>query len=280
MPLRVDLDKINDLLESLFILTDMTVGLFDDNFDFVESYPLYSKKSWFCAHIDHYPEFKKLCHKCNIEHFKIAQKTKKPIIYECHAGLLDMIFPLVQNNIVVGYITMGQVSNNSDMDYIKKHLRSYFSTVAPLTNDLINASNQVIYKSTRQINAATKLLELSINYILKNRLITPSARQLFDDLTSYIENNIETDLSINEICKELNVSRTYLYTEMKKFIPQGIANYIKQKRMEKSKQLLVETELSINSISEVVGFNDYNYFLKSFKKAYGITPKQYRTLNK
>ena len=114
-----ELDKINDLLESLFILTDMTIALYDENFDFVESYPLYSRKSWFCAYIEHYPEFKNLCKKCDIKHFNIAKKTKKPIIYECHAGLLDIVFPLVQNNIVIGYITMGQVSANPDMDYIK-----------------------------------------------------------------------------------------------------------------------------------------------------------------
>ena len=276
MPIRVELDKINDLLESLFILTDMTIALYDENFDFVESYPLYSRKSWFCAYIEHYPEFKNLCKKCDIKHFNIAKKSKKPIIYECHAGLLDIVFPLVQNNIVIGYITMGQVSANPDMDYIKKHLRSYFSTVAPLSDGLINASNQVIYKSTQQVRATIKLLELSINHILKNRLITSSARQLFDDLTTYIENNIETNLSINEICKTLNVSRTRLYAEMKKFLPQGVACYIKQKRLEKAKQFLIETDLSISRIAEVVGFNDYNYFLKSFKKAYGITPKQYR----
>ena len=48
-------------------------------------------------------------------------------------------------------------------------------------------------------------------------------------------------------------------------------------RMERAKQLLLTTDLSLAAVSEAVGFNDYFYFMKKFKKETGITPGHFRS---
>ena len=56
----------------------------------------------------------------------------------------------------------------------------------------------------------------------------------------------------------------------------GIAAFIKNKRLERAKELLKTTDMTISEISDACGFSDYNYFLREFKKKYGTTTKQIR----
>lgn len=53
-------------------------------------------------------------------------------------------------------------------------------------------------------------------------------------------------------------------------------NFISDKRLEKSRQLLETTDLSIKEITADVGYNDQNYFSRIFKNKYGLSPKEYR----
>ena len=80
MPLKIESEKINLLLESLYTLTDMTIGFYDENYNCIESYPLYSNRSRFCACIDKFSEFKQKCDECDKKYLLQAKKTKKPVI--------------------------------------------------------------------------------------------------------------------------------------------------------------------------------------------------------
>ena len=54
------------------------------------------------------------------------------------------------------------------------------------------------------------------------------------------------------------------------------SEYLIGKRIQKAKELLLDDKLSIEEVAEKVGYNDYFYFLKSFKKNTGISPSKYR----
>ena len=56
----------------------------------------------------------------------------------------------------------------------------------------------------------------------------------------------------------------------------GIAEHIRGLRLAESKRLLKETTLSVHEISDRVGFNDYNYFCRIFKKYFGTSAGKYR----
>ena len=55
-----------------------------------------------------------------------------------------------------------------------------------------------------------------------------------------------------------------------------IGEYIANCRISESKKLLTSTYLSVREVSEKVGFLDYNYFIRLFKKHVGTTPLKYR----
>ncbi|MGL4737072.1 MAG: response regulator transcription factor [Cellulosilyticaceae bacterium] len=99
----------------------------------------------------------------------------------------------------------------------------------------------------------------------------------FIHLLKFINQNYTKDITIREVSESLNLSPNYISQLFKKETGSTYTKYLTQLRVEKAKQLLVQSNLSINEICEQVGYNDYFYFLKIFKKYVGVSPGKYKT---
>lgn len=84
------------------------------------------------------------------------------------------------------------------------------------------------------------------------------------------------DLDQQLICRELGVSRALLYNKMKAITGAGAKEYITHIRIEKAKNLIETTNLSISDISEMTGFSAQSYFSTAFKNHTGLTPTKYK----
>ncbi len=86
----------------------------------------------------------------------------------------------------------------------------------------------------------------------------------------------DTDLSVKAISEYVNLSASYTCTFFKSETGMTLNQYITEFRMKKAKQLLADPRNRINEISSSVGYNDGNYFGKSFRKFTGLSPSDYR----
>ena len=93
---------------------------------------------------------------------------------------------------------------------------------------------------------------------------------------AYVDENLSSDISLETAADFAGVSSFYLSKLFKEEKGETFINYISDKRLEKSRQLLETTELSIKEITAEVGYNDQNYFSRIFKSKYGLSPKEYR----
>ena len=91
------------------------------------------------------------------------------------------------------------------------------------------------------------------------------------------ENYFDTNLNLNEVAKKVNISPSYLSAMFSRETETTFIEYVTSKRMEKAKDLLINTEEKTSVISERVGYKDPHYFGYIFKKTYGLSPKEYRT---
>lgn len=97
-----------------------------------------------------------------------------------------------------------------------------------------------------------------------------------DCVLNYIEFNFEKRVSIDTFCKWNNTNRTTLMREFKKVTGKTINDFVNDKRIEVSRQILDFTNLSIEEIAQKCGFENQAYFSRVFKKKLGISPSQYR----
>lgn len=95
----------------------------------------------------------------------------------------------------------------------------------------------------------------------------------------YINENIALDITIEDICKEINISKHYFCRQFKEHIGLTIMKYVLRTRITLAKIDLVKTKLSISEISEKNGFSSVSYFCRIFKETEKCTPLQFRKRN-
>ena len=92
---------------------------------------------------------------------------------------------------------------------------------------------------------------------------------------NYINQHIEEDITIDDICSNFHISKYYFCRKFKKLTGQTVMEYILKTRISIAKNLLVKN-IPIGEISEECGFSSVSYFSRAFKKDTGLTPTQYR----
>lgn len=78
------------------------------------------------------------------------------------------------------------------------------------------------------------------------------------------------------ICKTMAISRTQLFRRLKPLIRQAPATYIKTMRLQKAKELLETTELTVKEVTYKCGFSTSSHFAKAFQHQYGLPPSLFR----
>lgn len=106
-----------------------------------------------------------------------------------------------------------------------------------------------------------------------------SARSLIPSVQKYINDNFQNELNLSILSNKFLVSEKYLSSLFKELTGYTLTSYITNIRIDKSKLLLEKSNLNIQNIAYLCGFNDYFYFAKLFKKITGLTPSEYRQIH-
>ena len=92
----------------------------------------------------------------------------------------------------------------------------------------------------------------------------------------YIYNHLHTKISLEELCRVCGLSKGYLSRLFKSETGKTITIYIREKRLDTAKNMLVHSDYPMAMISEVLSFASQSHFIKQFKEYKGMTPMQYR----
>ncbi len=102
--------------------------------------------------------------------------------------------------------------------------------------------------------------------------------EFLQKVINYIEENIEnTELSVDLLAQNMNLSRSQVYRKIKALTDLTANEFIRQIRLKKALNLLSEGTLNISEIAYSVGFSSQSYFTRSFKEFYGKSPSDLRT---
>lgn len=93
---------------------------------------------------------------------------------------------------------------------------------------------------------------------------------------NYVSNHICNDIDIDELAEVACVTKPYLIRLFKQDLGSSPLKYINQKKVERAQLLLITEDMPVKDIAYELGFNDYSYFIRMFKKTTGKTPQMYR----
>lgn len=186
--------------------------------------------------------------------------------------------PLKDNGIIIGYVMFGQITDLANREELVTNLQNVCKRYQIYQPGYEEAFSKIKYKSREQILAAAKILEACTFYVLLKEMIFLEKEQFLHKLNMYIMGHLAENITVKDLCDEFKVSRSRLYEAAKQYLGIGIAEYIKQKRIEAAKNFLKNSCDPITEVSEKAGFSDYNYFCRIFKKTVGMPAKKYRKI--
>ncbi len=272
--LNINMTSLKKVTRDFYNITKMKIVLYDEKRQILYSYPEHMCR--FCSEIRNSPTLSLRCFECDGKGFDVCDKTKEKYIYTCHAGLTEAISPILENGIIIGYMMLGQVLENPDKPALTVRLAA-MAEQYNINFELLRQEIGAMHVVSRDIlSSATDMLEMCACYLWLKQIIRVHSYSLGQHLTHYIEKNLSGDLSIEALCRYLNVSKSTLYKLAIDDFNMGVSDYIRQKRLYEAESLLKRESLSISEIAAKVGIADANYFTKVFKRYSHMTPKEYR----
>lgn len=126
-----------------------------------------------------------------------------------------------------------------------------------------------IKNAIKQINVEKKKLGI-LDFEEKE-----TGNRYVDFMIKSIHENYATKLALSDISEECQMSSTYLNVKFKNATGYTFNDYLNRYRIKKAVDLLKENKYMIYEIAEMVGFSDYKYFIKVFKKYVGCSPARF-----
>ena len=200
-----------------------------------------------------------------------------------------------------------QALRSSDFEGFSRHFNSYMkscrasgSLSSTVLSDLLIEINQIIFSYlgengilarelfnndtyrilTRNARLSTYYMDLCIKYMMRvsrQYLVNESEDEnAVSSMLQYVDAHFCEEISRTDISEMFFFDPDYITRIFKRERGMSYKNYIIEKRLTLAKKLLAETDSSIRDVSLMVGYDNYSYFTRLFKKSYGVTPAEFR----
>ena len=117
-----------------------------------------------------------------------------------------------------------------------------------------------------------------IEYVLsvKQEEAPDSISGIVKQAAAFIDENYFEELTLSSLAKQFNVESSYFSRVFRKEIGENLMLYIYKTRIEKAKEYMQKSNVNLTEIAFMVGYDDYTYFNKVFRKVMGMSPRDYK----
>ncbi len=232
-----------------------------------------------CQLIQAVPAGYEACMACNRSQFAEVTRTRQPNRYRCHAGMLDIALPVFDEGEMVAVISTGQLlpSPSGGFDAFRSCCARFGIPVETLREAYFRAP----YLSEAKIASVISLLTFFAEHLCEmSRRIQELTDERHPDIVrralSLVSIRLSDDLSLSGVASELDYSPGHLGRAFRGTVGLAFSDYVREARIRKAKEELASTSSHIADISVACGFGSLSQFNRSFLKATGCTPREYR----
>ena len=137
-------------------------------------------------------------------------------------------------------------------------------------------------KITTQVRTKIILLQFILEMWKKGFVIendTSGRNTVEKEMVSYIQQNFTGKISLRDCGEQFHLSEKYISRYFKEHFHITLSQYVTYLRLEHAKQLLQDTDIPVTDVAMQSGYQNVSYFIRSFQKAYAVSPLKYRKNN-
>ncbi|OCT15180.1 hypothetical protein A8709_13840 [Paenibacillus pectinilyticus] len=135
-----------------------------------------------------------------------------------------------------------------------------------------------MYPTVEAMLASIKsLIVQKLEWESSSRPDTVDSRETTSKFVNWIKERYYENLTIHHLAEQFSFNPNYVSQLFQKQLQTTFTKYLLQIRLDRACLLLKETELTVSEVAEKVGYSDYFYFAKIFKKSFNLTPTQFRS---
>lgn len=178
------------------------------------------------------------------------------------------------------------VTCHPEFDYMRKaiQLKCYDYILKPINYEEFS---RVLTELVRRMEAAEngQDADRAVNWggmtdmDIRERGRADRERNVELEVKKYIQEHMVDNITVTSIAEELHFNPQYLMRAFKSKTDMSIVEYITKARLDTAKKILKDTPLPIKTVANMVGYDDYAYFTRVFRKETGVSPSQYRSMH-
>ena len=137
-------------------------------------------------------------------------------------------------------------------------------------------------KIATQVRTKIILLQFILEMWKKGFVIendTSGRNTVEKEMVSYIQQNFTGKISLREFGEQFHLSEKYISRYFKEHFHITLSQFVTYLRLEHAKQLLQDTDIPVTDVAMQSGYQNVSYFIRSFQKAYAVSPLKYRKNN-
>lgn len=218
------------------------------------------------------------------EAIRLAGSTREPFFHKCHLGLYELLVPLYNGDVLAGLIFIGQcriegMNAERQIGECAGRLGGRAESFIEMYNSLPLVKAEMLLSIGNIIKLYFEsLMDLENAYDIRAEGARGASLSvpLYKRVSLYIQYSYKTHITPKSLAERFFVNQSYLSRHFRANIGETITDYINRTRLENSKILIKTSDLPISVVALNVGYTDANYFVKLFKKQFGMTPTEYR----
>jgi|GEM_PF-3126085 len=232
-----------------------------------------------CRLLRRHHAFDQCCCRCDCEHLNLARKTGESEWYRCHAGLIDLVVPIVIDHRPVAIFLGGQLLPEPPTP---ARFEKFFAPLVEAGYDRAEVRRgyfRTMWMSPARLRNLTAWISLFAEhfYELGSRLLPPPhVETLSARAVHWMEAHYTEELTQPGISAALGVSSVYFSSKFKEETGENYIDFLRRLRIEKAGKLLSNTTYSVSRIAMESGFGSLTSFNRNFRQKTGISPRQYR----
>lgn len=266
-------EEIGALLRALYEASGFRLSLHDATAREIAAYP--EGASPFCAAVQGPCGLLASCLASDTAAFAEARAEGHILVYRCHMGLSEAVSPIYQDGVLLGFLMMGQVLEDTpgERERVIGGLMDH-----GLDRTAAEAAVAEIPVCSRgMLEAFGRIMTACAGYIALSDLLRANGESPAEAARAYMENHFGERVTIDTLCRRFHCCRATMTATYRRRYGETVTESLTRIRLAHARELLADG-LSVTEVAAACGFSDPSYFSKCYRRAFGHAPSRAREM--